>query len=144
LTNENLRRQNIEDLINQVSGLSSVCSADQMRSIMAVIARCTIEIGDSLTHAATEIRQASDQIQMTATSVIAKGTNEIRDNLIQVATEIRQASDQIRATSTEIRQFNDATTTLTNQVIRLNRILMWATIIIAVATVAGVIFAAIK
>ena len=98
---ENLRQQSIEQVLDKIQELATVASKDQVQSVMALVARCTIDLAENLT-------RTSD--------------------------EMRKASDEIRATATEVRQFNDSTTALTKQLIRLNRVLTWATVVIAFGT----------
>ena len=86
---ENIRSKSIEEVLNNVQGLAAVASDTQVQSIMALVAKCTIDLGENLGR-----------------------------------------------TSTEIRRFNESTDVLTKQVIRLNRILTWATVVIAIGTIA--------
>jgi len=104
---ENLRQQSIEQVLDKVQELATVASKDQVQSVMALVARCTIDLGENLT-------RTSD--------------------------ELRKASDGIRATATEVRQFNDSTTALTKQIIHLNRVLTWATVVIAAAAILTLLF----
>jgi len=66
---ENLRNQSIEDVLNQVQMLSAVASKEQVQSALAVVARCTLEVGDRLTVAAAQVDQASQRISATADEV---------------------------------------------------------------------------
>jgi len=81
-----LKDQSLDDLVERVQGLSAMAAKTEVQSIMAVFAKCTLE-------------------------------------LVKIATEIRC--------------FNDSTTTLTTQIIRLNRVLIAATIVGAVAALIG-------
>jgi hypothetical protein len=94
---ENLRNESIEQVLERVQALTSVASQDQVQSVMALLARCTIESSKNLRETSTEIRQAADQIH----------------------------------------HFNTSTTELTKQIIRLNRLLTWATVVIAFGTLAA-------
>ena len=106
MANDKLRQQSIEQALERVQALAAVGSADQIRSVMAVLARCTVELADAL---------------HTAVGAIAT------------------ASEQVRATAQEVSAFNRSTTSLTKQLIRLNRILTWATVLIALGTLAAAV-----
>jgi len=108
---KNLRGMSIDDVLNQVQALASVASKEQVQSTMAVLARCTLEVGDRLTVAAAEVDKASQRIG---------------------------------ATADEVRSFNESTGALTREVIRLNRILTWATVVIAAGTIAAVAVTILK
>jgi len=108
---ENLRGKSMEDVLNNVQALASVASKDQVQSMMAVLARCTLEVGDRLTVAAAQVDKASQRIS---------------------------------ATADEVRRFNESTGVLTGELIRLNRILTWATVVIAAGTLAAVAVTVLK
>ena len=88
------------------------------------------------------IEQVVEQVQALASvaskpqvqsvmKVIARCTIELSDNLAAAASEIKSATGELKRTREEISAFNSSTTELTNRVIRLNRILTWATVAIA-------------
>jgi len=86
---------------------------------------------------------SKDQIQ-SALAVVARCTLEVSDRLTVAAAEVDKASQRIGATADEVRSFNDSTGALTREVIRLNRILTWATVAIAAATIAAVAVTVLK
>ena len=45
---KNLKDQPIEDVLNQVQGFAAMASESQVRSMAALLARCTIEVAASL------------------------------------------------------------------------------------------------
>ncbi len=92
MAEESIENQSLDQLLKGVQGLSAMGAAAEVRSIMAVFAKCTQELGKS-----------------------------------------------IGSASAEIRRFNDSTTKLTEQIIRLNRILVAATVVAAVAAIIGAI-----
>ena len=93
---QSIRDKSIEEILENVLGLAAVASQAEVKSVMAVIAKCTIDLGENLAE-----------------------------------------------TSKQIQEFNSSTTALTKQVIRLNRVLTWATIVIAAATLAAAVTAII-
>lgn len=103
---EDLRNQSIEKLLNDVQGLAIAGMDERMKSVMALVARLTIEISDKLS---------------------------------ETSTEVNSASREIRATSTEIQRFNESTSKLTTQLIRLNCVLVWATVVIAIGTLSAAV-----
>jgi hypothetical protein len=85
----------LTQLLEEVQGLTTVGDAGQVRSIMAVVAKCTLELTGGLAAATTEVRRLTD----TTTA------------------------------------FNGEAGRLTQQLVRLNRSLTWATWIIAGGTI---------
>jgi hypothetical protein len=76
-----------------------------------------------------------DKVQTTALSgVLTRCTIEIATTLTATSTQIAAAANQITPISKEIKKFNDSTTDLTNQIIKLNSRLFLATIFIAIGT----------
>jgi len=57
---DDLKSQPIEKFLNEVQGLASVADESQVRSILALVARCTIEVSDRLTQLSTELERSSD------------------------------------------------------------------------------------
>ena len=98
---KNLRDQPIELLLERVIGLGTAGGKTEVQAVLAVIARCAIEVSSTLDNAATKLD----------------------------------------ATADEIRGFNESTTELTNQIIRLNKRLLLATVVIAVASALAAIAA---
>lgn len=92
MAEESIENQSLDQLLKGVQGLSAMGADAQMRSITAVFAKCTLELGKS-----------------------------------------------IGSASEEIRRFNNSTTKLTEQIIRLNKILVAATVVGAVAAIIGAI-----
>ncbi len=92
MAGRSLEDQSLDELLGRVQGLSSMAAASEVQSIMAVFAKCTLEL--------------------------------------------RKVVD---STSTEIRRFNESTTKLETQIIRLNKVLVGATIVGAVAAIIGAI-----
>ena len=58
MPDENLRAQSIEYYLNRVEGLAAAASKDQVQSIMAVLARCTIELADQAKQLSADINSA--------------------------------------------------------------------------------------
>jgi len=55
---DDLRGQRVEDLLNRVQGLAAAAAKDEIQSIMAVVARCTLEVSDTLVQLSGDIQQA--------------------------------------------------------------------------------------
>lgn len=55
---DDIRNHSIDFYLNKVQGLASVASKDQVQSVMAVVARCTVEIGDTLKQLSADIQHA--------------------------------------------------------------------------------------
>src|SRR5207253_4892495 len=53
-----LREQSLDDLVAKVQGLAAAAAASEVRSIMAVFARCTIEISDRARQLSEDVNQA--------------------------------------------------------------------------------------
>ena len=92
MAERSLENQSLDELLGRVQGLTAMAAASEIQSIMAVFAKCTLEL-----------------------------------------------SKVVGSTSTEIRNFNESTTNLTMQIIRLNKVLVVATIVGTVAAIMGAI-----
>ena len=58
MSNANLESRSLEDVLEGVGGLSAVGTPDQMRSILAVPAKCTVDLGRHLGQLNSEIQQS--------------------------------------------------------------------------------------
>jgi hypothetical protein len=94
MSNDSPLNKSLDDLLRDVQGLTTVGSDRQVRSILAVLAKCTVQLQDGMA-----------------------------------------------STTKEVAAFNASTTALSKQLIRLNRVLVCATVVAAVATLAGSIAA---
>jgi hypothetical protein len=66
---EDLRSQSIERVLSEVQGLSAVGTDLQVRSIMALIARCAVEVGDRLAQLSMELdRSRAEMARASETS----------------------------------------------------------------------------
>ena len=126
---QNLRDQSLELLLERITGLAAMATKGDVQSIMAVVARCTIEVSDSLKETAATIATEGERLQIATRSTVAE--------LSAVSEGVSASANQIEATAREIHEFNNSTTKLTSEVIRLNRRLFWATVVIAIATAIG-------
>ncbi len=81
----NLRDQRIEDLLNGVQGLAAMAAKDEVQSIMALVARCTLEIGDALTKLSGDIQQAE--------GILGRRLSELSDQLQQTRSEMATAAE---------------------------------------------------
>lgn len=82
---DNLREQRIEDLLNRVEGLAAVAAQAEVQSVMAVVARCTIEIGGSLAQVSGDIQQAQ--------TILGARLAEFTEQLRQTRSEMSRSSD---------------------------------------------------
>lgn len=94
MTIPQLPNKTLDEWLAEVQGLQTVGDANQVRSVMAVVAKSALELTTGLAAAATEVRRLTDT---TAT-------------------------------------FNEGAGKLTEQLVRLNRSLTWATWVIARGT----------
>jgi len=85
MANDDLRDQSIGDLLKRVQGLAAVASKDQVQSIMAVIARCTLEIGDALKQLSADIQHAQ--------KILGTRLSELNDQLQRTQSEMSVASE---------------------------------------------------
>jgi hypothetical protein len=81
----NLRGQPIEDLLNRVQGLTAAAAKDEVQSIMAIVARCTLEIGDTLTKLSGDIQEAQ--------RILGGRLSGLTDQLQQTRSEMATASE---------------------------------------------------
>jgi len=71
--------QPIEELLNQVQALAAVASDGQVRSVLAVVARCTIEVSEKLAQFSDNISQAQ--------KILGARLSELNSNLEKSSTE---------------------------------------------------------
>jgi hypothetical protein len=131
MAQQNLRAQSLEYLIERITGLAAMATPGDVKAIMAVVARCTIEVSDSLRETAHTLDRSVERLTTASEAAV--------ENLSVVSGEVRGATKQIETTAGEIHEFNTSTTVLTNEIIKLNRRLFWATVVIAIATAVGAI-----
>jgi len=60
VTGPSIRDRTLEQWLAGVEGLTTVGDAGQVRSIMAVVAKCTQELTDGLAVASTEVKRLTD------------------------------------------------------------------------------------
>jgi len=89
MANMSLRDQNLDDLVANVQSLAAVGAADEVRSIMAVFARCTIEIAD-------RARQLSEDVNHAKTV--------LGEQLGELTAQLKAASDQTSANINNAKQ----------------------------------------
>ena len=89
-----LKDKSLDQWVAEVQGLSAVGDSRQVRSIVAVVAKCTLELTDRLAEASGEVRCLTDSTAA----------------------------------------FNTEAGKLTEQLVRLNRSLTWATWVVAGGT----------
>jgi len=82
---ENLRAQPIEEVLNSVQDLATVASRDQVQSVMALVARCTIEVGDRLAQLSADIHQAQ--------KILGTRLSELNAELERSRSEMARASE---------------------------------------------------
>ncbi len=130
MSDDNLRGQSIEYFLKRVQGLASVADKDQMQSIMAVFARCTIEVADRATqlseninHLTIQVKEASDQASAdinTAKAAFLPPLGELISELKQTRLTISEASS--------------AASQGTNALVKWTKALVLVTIVYAAAT----------
>lgn len=77
-----LRDRTLDDLLANVQELATVASRDQIRSVMAVFARCTIEVAD-------QTRQLSEDVNHARTV--------LGERLTELTEQLKASSDQASA-----------------------------------------------
>ena len=110
---DDLRKQSIEELVNNVQQLSAVASKPQVQSVAAVAARCVIELSDSMRETAGTIFQMKKTL----------------------ATDLPTLTKELKAAASEASQQTAA-------LVRWTKVLVFATITYVVIT-AGLLIAAI-
>jgi methyl-accepting chemotaxis protein len=130
MPDENLRGQSIEYFLKRVHGLSAVGDKEQVQSIMAVVARCTIELADqakqlseNMNHLTAQVKKASDQASAdinTAKMAFLPALGELISELKQTRLTISEASS--------------AASQGTNALVKWTKALVFVTIVYAAAT----------
>ena len=86
MVDKSIRDRTIDEVLEDVQGLAAVASQGQIKSLLAVLARCTIEVADSLGSNSAEIRNASEEVRLTASEVHAfnSSTTELTKQIIRL------------------------------------------------------------
>lgn len=89
----NLRSQSLDELVGNVQELATVASRDQVRSVMAVFARCTIEIADKAQQLSEDLNKANEILG----TRISELTGELESAREDFSANARQASADINS-----------------------------------------------
>lgn len=120
MPDDKLRTQSIEDLLNRVQSLAAVASKDEVQSVMAVVARCTLEIGDALKQLSADIQHAQKIL----------------------GTRLSELNDQLQRTQSEMSAASEVTSKHTAALVKWTKVMAVATALYAVLT-GGLLFIAL-
>ena len=135
MPDDNLRGQSIEYFLKRVMGLSAVGDSDQVRSIMAVVARCTIELADQAKQLSQNINDLTAQVK-TASDQASADINTAKKAFLPALAELVSELKQTRL------KISDASSTAsqgTNALVKWTKALVFTTIVYAAATL-GMLF----
>jgi uncharacterized phage infection (PIP) family protein YhgE len=141
MPDDNLRAQSIEYFLKRVQGLASVADKDQVQSIMAVLARCTIELADQAKQLSEDINHAKTILgtrlsdltaQIKAASDRASADiNTAKEAFLPVLAELISELKQTRLTISEA---SSAASQGTSALVKWTKTLVFVTIVYAAAT----------
>lgn len=120
MPDDKLRTQSIEDLLNRVQSLAAVASKDEVQSVMVVVARCTLEIGDALKQLSADIQHAQKIL----------------------GTRLSELNDQLQRTQSEMSAASEVTSKHTAALVKWTKVMAVATALYAVLT-GGLLFIAL-
>jgi hypothetical protein len=76
----------IKEALNRVQGLSAVASKDQVQSVMEVVLRCTLHLGDGMEQLSLDIHKAKE--------ILGKRIEELTGELKGANGQISRASEE--------------------------------------------------
>lgn len=120
MSDDKLRDQTIEHFLNNVQRLAAVASKDEVQSVMAVVARCTLEIGDALKQLSADIQHAQKIL----------------------GTRLSELNDQLQRTQSEMSTASEAASNHTAALVRWTKVMAFATAFYAILT-GGLLFVAL-
>jgi len=138
---ENLRDQSLDDLVARVQGLSAMAAQSEVRSIMAVFARCTIELSDragqlseDVNHAKTILGERLTELtgQMKASTEQASADMQgAKESVVPVLAEF---VSELKRTRIAIDNASAATSKGTDALVKWTKTLVFATIVYVLIT----------
>lgn len=138
---QNLRDQSLDDLLARVQGLTTVGSDDQVRSIMAVFARCTTEISDRARQLSEDLNQAKKILGERLTELTA----QINASTAQASADMQGAKQavvpvlaefvsELKRTRLSISEASSTASKGTDALVRWTKTLVFATIVYVLIT----------
>jgi prefoldin subunit 5 len=79
-------KRGIREALKQVQGLAAVASRDQVQSLMEVVGRCTLHIGDGMEQLALDIHKAKE--------ILGKRIEELNGELKSANEQMSRASEE--------------------------------------------------
>lgn len=136
-----LRDQSLDDLVSKVQGLAAAAAAPEVRSIMAVFARCTIELSDRARQLSEDVNQAKRILgerltelsgQMKASTAQASADMQgAKESVVPVLAEF---VSELKRTRVVLDTASTAASKGTEALVRWTRVLVFATIVYVVIT----------
>ena len=134
----NLRDKSIDDLVNAVQPSVLAPSGNNPQSIMAVVARCTIEMSDQAKQLSADINHAKTILgeRLTELSIQIKASGNQASADINTAKQaflpaVAELVSELKRTRISIAEAGSAASTGTNALVRWTRALVVATIVYA-------------
>jgi ABC-type transporter Mla subunit MlaD len=141
MPDDNLRAQSIEYFLKRVQGLASVADKDQVQSIMAVLARCTIELADQAKQLSEDINHAKTILGTRLSDLTAqiKAASDRASADINTAKEaflpaLAELISELKQTRLIISEASSAASQGTSALVKWTKTLVFVTIVYAAAT----------
>jgi hypothetical protein len=141
MTNGNLRDQSIEDLLKRVQGLAAVASKDQVQSIMAVLARCTIELADQakqlsgdINHAKTILGTRLSELTAQIKAASDQASADINATKAAFLPALAELISELKQTRLTISEASSVASQGTSALVKWTKVLAFVTIVYAAAT----------
>jgi hypothetical protein len=139
MADKSLRSQSLDDLVANVQGLATVGSAQEVRSIMAVVARCTIDISEQAKQLAVDVNHAKTVLgerlnELTAQIRVAGDQMSADINTAKQAflPAVAELVGDLKRTRVSIAEAGSAATKGTNALVRWTKALVIVTIVYAI------------
>lgn len=131
-----LREQTLDDLVAKVQGLATVGAASEVRSIMAVFARCTIDLSDRARQLSEDVNLAKKILGERLTEL----TGQMKASTHQASADMQGAKEavvpvlaefvtELKRTRTSIDSASSAASKGTDALVRWTKALVFATIV---------------
>ena len=136
-----LRQQNLDDLVARVQGLATVATADEVKSIITVFARCTLELSDR----AQQLSEDMNEAQKILGERLARLTGQMKESTDQGSADMQGAKESIvpvlaefvgelKRTRVTIDGAASAASEGTDALVRWTKVLVFATIVYVLIT----------
>ena len=130
-----LREQSLDDLVAKVQGLAAAAAAPEVRSIMAVFARCTIELSDRARQLSEDANQATkilgERLSELSSQIKAstqQATLDMQGAKQAIVPVLAELTGELKRTRTTIDSASSAASKSTDALVRWTKVLVGATI----------------